>query len=153
MGFQARVRYVLAERGRWETKPYLKHCRNGICMNRRGKSAWPPPLRRRWFQSVPVPHLQLLMGEGHLTYGDLTWQEEYRRRAFSKAWFPRKNPCAFMGPWLECGNGICFASRQIVGSTPIGSTIALKFSSSLHSFPQDFSFLPGFKRAVRFIAG
>ena len=27
-----------------------------------------------------------------------------------------------MGPWLECGKGICFASRQIVGSTPIGST-------------------------------
>ena len=27
-----------------------------------------------------------------------------------------------MGPWLECGKGICFASRQIEGSTPFGST-------------------------------
>ena len=29
-----------------------------------------------------------------------------------------------MGLWLECGKGICFASRQIVGSTPIRSTIS-----------------------------
>ena len=33
-----------------------------------------------------------------------------------------------MGPWLECGKGICFASSQIEGSTPFGSTILLCMS-------------------------
>ena len=32
-------------------------------------------------------------------------------------------PSFSVGPWLECGKGICFASRQIAGSTPAGSTI------------------------------
>ena len=63
--------------GRWEIKPYLKQCRNGI-QEQTGQvlvADDEEPQVPHGSQSVPRSLLQLLMGEGHLTYGDLTWQE------------------------------------------------------------------------------
>ena len=101
-------------------------------------------------QSVPVPSPKMLVGEGSFRREVEPGMWDMRLGSSRRIWLPEFNPRALMGPWLECGKGICFASRQIVGSTPIGSTIANGVLQLSPSFPQDFSFLPGFQRAVRF---